>query len=86
MLKGVNKGKRGYDELHSRIVGSMFMTNGGITSVTELITSLITSSISCIIAVLIIARVFAKTSGEANPLSSFGIGVLYAMCYLDALP
>lgn len=68
-----------YNELHSRIVGSMFMTNGGITSVTELITSLLTSSISCIIAVLIITRVFAKTSGEANPLSSFGIGVLYAI-------
>lgn len=74
-----------YNELHSRIVGSMFMTNGGITSVTELITSLITSSISCIIAVLIIARVFAKTSGEANPLSSFGIGVLYAIVVIGCI-
>ena len=74
-----------YNELHSRIVGSMFMTNGGITSVTELITSLLTSSISCIIAVLIIARVFAKTSGEANPLSSFGIGVLYAIVVIGCI-
>lgn len=74
-----------YNELHSRIVGSMFMTNGGITSVTELITTLLTSSISCIIAVLIIARVFAKTSGEANPLSSFGIGVLYAIVVIGCI-
>ncbi len=74
-----------YNELHSRIVGSMFMTNGGITSVTELITSLVTSSIACILAVLIIARVFVKTSGEANPLSSFGIGLLYAIVVIGSI-
>lgn len=74
-----------YNELHSRIVGSMFMTNGGITSVTGLITSLVTSSIACIIAVLIIARVFMKTSGEVNPLSSFGIGLLYAIVVIGCI-
>lgn len=74
-----------YNELHSRIVGSMFMTNGGITSVTQLITSLVTSSIACIIAVLIIARVFLKTSGEANPLSSLGIGLLYAIIVIGCI-
>lgn len=74
-----------YNELHSRIVGSMFMTNGGITSVTQLITSLVTSSISCIIAVLIIARVFVKTSGKVNPLSSFGIGLLYAIIVIGCI-
>lgn len=68
-----------YNELHSRIAGSMFMTNGGITSVVDLIKSLVTSSIACITAVLIIAGVFVKTSGEANPLFSFGIGLLYAI-------
>lgn len=74
-----------YNELHSRIVGSMFMTNGGITSVIQLITSLVTSSISCIIAVLIIARVFVKTSGKVNPLSSFGIGLLYAIIVIGCI-
>lgn len=74
-----------YNELYSRIVGSMFMTNGGITSVTQLITSLVTSSIACFIAVLIIARVFVKTSGEANPLSSFGIGLLYAIIVIGCI-
>lgn len=74
-----------YNELHSRIVGSMFMTNRGITSVTQLITSLVTSSIACIIAVLIIARVFLKTSGEANPLSSLGIGLLYAIIVIGCI-
>lgn len=74
-----------YNELHSRIVGSMFMTNGGITSVTQLITSLVTSSIACFIAVLIIARVFVKTSGEANPLSSFGIGLFYAIIVIGCI-
>lgn len=67
------------NELHSKIVGSMFMTNGGITSVVSLITSLITSSIACITAVIIIARVFVKTTGEASRLFSLGIGLLYAV-------
>lgn len=74
-----------YNELHSKIVGSMFMTNGGITSVTDLIASLATSSIACIIAVLVIARVFVKTSGEANLFSSFGIGLLYAIIVIGCI-
>lgn len=74
-----------YNELHSRIVGSMFMTNGGITSVVGLISSLVTSSIACITAVIIITRVFAKTNGEANRISSFGIGVLYAITIIGCI-
>lgn len=74
-----------YNELYSRIVGSMFMTNGGITSVTGLITSLVTSSIACILAVLIIARVFVKTSGEPNLLSSIGVGLLYAVVVIGGI-
>lgn len=74
-----------YNELHSKIVGSMFMTNGGITSVVDLIKSLVTSSIACITAVLIIAGVFVKTSGEANPLSSFGIGLLYTIFVIGCI-
>jgi len=74
-----------YNELYSKIVGSMFMTNGGITSVVDLINSLVTSSIACITAVLIIAGVFVKTSGEANPLSSFGIGLLYSIVVIGCI-
>ena len=74
-----------YNELHSRIVGSMFMTNGGITSVVGLISSLVTSSIACITAVIIITRVFVKTNGEANRISSFGIGVLYAITIIGCI-
>ncbi len=73
------------NELHSKIVGSMFMTNGGITSVVSLITSLITSSIACITAVIIIARVFVKTTGEASRLFSLGIGLLYAVIIIACI-
>lgn len=74
-----------YNELYSKIVGSMFMTNGGITSVVDLMKGLVTSSIACIIAVLIIAGVFVKTPGEANPLFSFGIGLLYFIVVIGCI-
>lgn len=74
-----------YNELHSKIVGSMFMTNGGITSVVDLIKNLVTSSIACITAVIIIARVFVKTTGEANRLFSLGIGLLYAIVVIGCI-
>ena len=74
-----------YNELHSKIVGSMFMTNAGITSVVDLFTSLVTSSVGCITAVIIIARVFVKTNGEVNQISSFGIGLLYAIIIIGCI-
>lgn len=68
-----------YNELHSRIVGSMFMTNGGITSIAGQITDITSNSISFVIAVIIIARVFIKTSGETNGFALLGIGLLYSL-------
>ncbi|HCM12511.1 MAG TPA: ABC transporter ATP-binding protein, partial [Lachnospiraceae bacterium] len=74
-----------YNELHSKIVGSMFMINGGITSVVGLITSLVTNSISFITAVIIIARVFMKTSGETNSFASLGVGLLYTLIIIGCI-
>lgn len=68
-----------YNELHSRIVGSMFMTNGGITSIIGLITSIMANSISFITAVIILVRVFIKASGKSNFFSSMAAGLLYTL-------
>ena len=74
-----------YNELHSKIVGSMFMTNGGITSIIDLITSMAANSISFITAVIIIARVLIKTSGKSNLFSSFGAGLLYTLIIIGCI-
>lgn len=74
-----------YNELHSKIVGSMFMTNGGITSIIDLITSMAANSISFITAVIIIARVLIKTSGKSNLFSSFGAGFLYTLIIIGCI-
>lgn len=74
-----------YNELHSQIVGSMFMTNGGITSVVGLITNITTSSVSLITAIIIIARVFVKTSRETNGIASLGIGLLYSLIVIGCI-
>lgn len=74
-----------YNELHSKIVGSMFMVNGGITSVVSLITSLVTNSISFLAAVGIIARVFIKASGEANHIASLVVGLLYSLVIIGCI-
>lgn len=74
-----------YNELHSKIVGSMFMINGGITSVVGLITSLVTNSISFITAVIIIARVFMKTSGKTNNFALLEVGLLYTLIIIGCI-
>ncbi len=66
-----------YNELHAKIVGSMFMTNGGITAVVGLVTGLVTNGIACIMAIVILAGTFLKTSGKPTPLASIIVGVLY---------
>jgi ATP-binding cassette subfamily B protein len=56
-----------YNEMHSKIVGTMFMVNGGISSVVGLITTIADNIFSVIIAiVLIVTSVFqvnSKVSG-----------------------
>lgn len=74
-----------YNELHSKIVGSMFMINGGITSVVSLITSLVTNSISFITAVAIIARVFIKTSGETSQITSLVVVLTYFLVIIGCV-
>lgn len=54
-----------FTELHSKIIGTMFMVNGGITSMVGLITTIVNNAVSVIIAVIIIAKstIGFKTSG-----------------------
>lgn len=74
-----------YNEFHSRIVGSMFMTNGGITSIASQITDITSNSISFVVAVIIIARVFIKTSGETNGFALLEVGLLYSLIVIGCV-
>ncbi|MCQ6564023.1 ABC transporter ATP-binding protein [Paenibacillus mendelii] len=54
-----------YMELHARIIGTMFMVNGGITSVVGLLTKIFENAVSVIIAVIIIQKSITASKSSA---------------------
>lgn len=74
-----------YNELHSKIVDSMIVINGGITSVVGLITSMVTNTIACATAIVIIARVFVDKTSENSQLTSLGVGLFYIVIIIASI-
>lgn len=54
-----------YTELHAKIIGTMFMVNGGISSIVELITTIADNVISVIIALIIIQSTIMNSKALA---------------------
>lgn len=60
-----------YTELHAKIIGTMFMVNGGISSVVGLITMIVDNMVSVIIALVIIQR--STMESQTSSIGSGGI-------------
>lgn len=60
-----------YTELHAKIIGTMFMVNGGISSVVKLITMIVDNMVSVIIALVIIQR--STMESQTSSIGSGGI-------------